>query len=137
MEQTFSDKYTTNKLRSLTTLKDITFESSSNNKRKIPVYQPELSSNEKKYVNECLDTNWISSQGKFVKKFENKFAQYINTNYAIAVSNGTVALHLALLSLGIKTDDEVICPTLTYIATANAIRYTGATPIFVDSLLDT
>lgn len=68
---------------------------------KIPVYQPELSGNEKKYVNECLDTNWISSQGKFVKEFENKFAGYIGVEHAIAVSNGTVAFHLALMALGI------------------------------------
>ncbi len=103
---------------------------------KIPVYQPELSGNEKIYVNECLNTNWISSQGKFVRKFEDSFSSYLNVNHAIAVSNGTVALHLALMSLGIGEGDEVICPTLTYIASANAIRYTGATPIFADSLKD-
>lgn len=101
---------------------------------KIPVYQPELSGNEKKYVNECLDTTWISSQGKFVKEFETKFANYVGINHAIAVSNGTVALHLALVALGIAKDDEVIVPTLTYIASVNAISYTGATPVFVDSL---
>ena len=101
---------------------------------KIPVYQPELSGNEKKYVNECLDTTWISSQGKFVNEFESQFAKYINIDHAVAVSNGTVALHLALLALGIGQDDEVIVPTLTYIASVNAITYTGATPVFVDSL---
>lgn len=102
--------------------------------KKIPVYQPDLSGNEKKYVNECLDTNWISSKGKFVELFEQNFAKYINIEHAIGVSNGTVALHLALLALGIGKEDEVIVPTFTYIASVNAIHYTGASPIFVDSL---
>lgn len=104
--------------------------------KQIPVYQPELSGNEKKYVNECLDTNWISSKGKFVNLFEKNFASYIGVEHAIGVSNGTVALHLALLALGIDKDDEVIVPTFTYIASVNAIHYTGATPVFVDSLCD-
>lgn len=103
----------------------------------IPVYQPSLSGNEKKYVNECLDSNWISSKGKFISEFENKFAEYIGSEYATTVSNGTVALHLALESLGIGPDDEVIVPTFTYIASVNAIAYTGAKPVFVDSLEDT
>jgi len=104
---------------------------------KIPVYQPILSGNEKKYVNECLDTGWISSKGKFVCKFEQRFSDYIGCKHSITVSNGTVALHLALLALGIGEGDEVIVPTLTYIASVNAVVYTGATPIFVDSLSDT
>jgi perosamine synthetase len=104
---------------------------------KIPVYEPMMMGNEKKYVNECLDTNWISSKGKFVGEFESKFAEYIHCKHAITVSNGTVALHLALLALGIGEGDEVIVPTLTYIASVNAIVYTGATPVFVDSLNDT
>lgn len=103
---------------------------------KIPVYQPTLNGNEKRYVNECLDTTWISSQGRFVKEFEDEFSRYIHADYAVSVSNGTVALHLALLALGIGRDDEVIVPTLTYIASVNAIVYTSATPIFVDSLLE-
>lgn len=102
--------------------------------KKIPVYQPELSGNEKKYVNECLDTNWISSQGRFVGEFENKFSEYIGVKHGIAVANGTLALHLALMALGINDGDEVIVPTFTYIASANAITYTGAKPVFVDSL---
>lgn len=101
---------------------------------KIPVYQPILIGNEKKYVNECLDSTWISSKGKFVNEFEDKFAKYININHATTVSNGTVAIHLALLALGIGPGDEVIVPTLTYVASVNAIVYTGATPIFADSL---
>jgi perosamine synthetase len=104
---------------------------------KIPVYQPSLTGNEKKYVNECLDSTWISSKGKYVGLFEEKFASYIGIQHAATVSNGTVALHLALLALGIGAGDEVIVPTLTYIASVNAIAYTGATPVFVDSLADT
>ena len=103
----------------------------------IPVYQPSLVGNEKKYVNECLDSTWISSKGKFIREFEEKFADYLNINHAATVSNGTVALHLAMLALGIGPGDEVIVPTLTYIASVNAISYTGATPVFVDSLMDT
>src|SRR5471030_661455 len=94
----------------------------------IPVYQPFLAGNEKKYVNECLDTTWISSKGKFIKEFEDKFSEYINVKYATAVSNGTTALHLALETLGITTGDEVIVPTFTYIASVSSIIYTGATP---------
>ncbi|MDT9001263.1 DegT/DnrJ/EryC1/StrS aminotransferase family protein [Paucibacter sp. APW11] len=103
----------------------------------IPIYQPELAGNEKLYVNECLDTSWISSRGRFVGEFETQFAKRIDVQHAASVCNGTVALHLALLALGIGPGDEVIVPTLTYIASVNAIAYTGATPIFVDSLLDT
>ena len=104
---------------------------------KIPVYQPSLTGNEKKYVNECLDTSWISSKGKFVDEFEKKFSSYIGQKHGIAVCNGTVAIHLALLALGITTGDEVIVPTFTYIASANPILQTGARPIFVDSLEST
>jgi perosamine synthetase len=96
-----------------------------------------LSGNEKKYVNECLDTTWISSAGKFITEFEHAFAKVAGTKHAIAVNNGTTALHLALVALGIGPGDEVIVPTLTYIASANAIKYTGATPAFVDSCADT
>ncbi len=104
---------------------------------KIPVYQPSLNGNEKKYVNECIDSTWISSKGKFVSQFETAFANYIDIKHATTVSNGTVAIHLALLALGIGKDDEVIVPTLTYIASVNSITYTGATPVFVDSLIET
>jgi len=99
----------------------------------IPVYQPSLVGNEKKYVNECLDSTWISSKGKFLKLFEESFVSYTGTQYATAVCNGTVALHLALLALGIGPGDEVIVPTLTYIASVNSIMYVGARPVFVDS----
>src|SRR5436189_3233266 len=103
---------------------------------KIPVYQPSLSGNEKKYVNDCLETTWISSKGKYINLFESEFAKSINVKHAAAVSNGTVAIHLALVTLGIGPGDEVIVPTLTYVASVNAITYTGAKPIFVDSLQD-
>jgi perosamine synthetase len=104
---------------------------------KIPLYQPSLTGNEKKYVSDCLDSTWISSKGKYIAIFENKFAEYLGVKYATTVSNGTVALHLALLALGIRRGDEIIVPTLTYVASVNAIAYTGAKPVFVDSLPDT
>ena len=104
---------------------------------RIPVYQPSLNGNERKYVNECLDSTWISSKGRFVNKFESAFAKFINVSYAAGVCNGTSALHLALIALGIGKGDEVIVPTLTYIASANAVAYTGARPVFVDCLHDT
>ncbi len=106
-------------------------------KYKIPIYQPALDGNEKKYVNECLDTNWISSRGEFIKKFEDGMCKFISSNHAISVSNGTVALHLALVTLGIGEGDEVIVPSFTYIASVSTISLTGATPVFVDSLEDT
>jgi len=100
---------------------------------KYPVYKPYLSGNEKKYVNECLDSSWISSQGEYVDKFEKAFAEYIGIKHALSCSNGTTALHLALLALQIGPGDEVIVPSLTYVASANAIVYAGATPVFADS----
>jgi perosamine synthetase len=103
----------------------------------IPIYQPSLLGNEKKYVLDCLDSNWISSKGQYVTKFEHEFANYTGAKYAVSVCNGTVAIHLALVALGIGPGDEVIVPTLTYIASVNAISYTGATPVFVDSTPDT
>lgn len=99
----------------------------------IPVYKPNLSGNEFKYVNACLDKGWISSKGEFVGRFENAFADYLHCGYATSVSNGTVALHLAFHTLGIGRGDEVIVPTLTYVASVNAITITGADPVFVDS----
>lgn len=103
----------------------------------IPIYQPTLTGNEKKYVNECLDSSWISSKGKFIPLFEQQFAIAVDSTHATAVCNGTIALHLAMLTLGIGPGDEVIVPTLTYIASVNAISYVGATPVFVDSLEST
>jgi perosamine synthetase len=100
---------------------------------KIPIYQPTLSGNEKKYVDDCLQSNWISSKGKYLSQFEMKFTEYNKIKFATAVSNGTVALHLAMVALGIGKNDEVIVPSLTYIASVNTITYTGATPVFADS----
>jgi len=104
---------------------------------KYPVYQPLLAGNEKKYVNECLESTWISSKGKFIAEFEDGFKSYLGARHAATVSNGTVAIHLALLALGIGPQAEVIVPTLTYVASVNAIAYTGATPVFCDSLKST
>jgi perosamine synthetase len=102
-------------------------------KKFIPIAHPVFAGNEKKYVNECLDTVWISSAGKFIALFEEAFAAFCNTSFAIACNNGTSALHLALMGLGVASEDEVLVPTLTYIATANAVRYCNATPVFLDS----
>lgn len=99
----------------------------------IPVAEPLLGQEELNNVIEAVKSGWISSKGKFITEFEDKFAKYCGVNYGVATSNGTVALHLALTALGIGPGDEVIIPTLTFIATANAATYTGAKPIFVDS----
>ena len=101
---------------------------------KIPIYQPGLHGNEREYVLDCLKSNWISSKGEYVRRFEEAVERYVQGGVsATSCSNGTVALHLALLALDIGPGDEVIVPTFTYIASVNAIRYVGATPIFVDS----
>lgn len=105
--------------------------------KRISNANPIFNGNEKKYLNECIDTGWVSANGRFITEFEQSFARFCGTKYAIACSNGTVTLHLALLALGIGPGDEVIMPTLTYIATANAVSYCGATPVFVDSQPDT
>jgi len=104
---------------------------------KIPVYQPSLKGKEKEFVLDCLDSAWISSKGNYIERFERSFAERINVTHATAVCNGTVALHLAMLALGIGQGDEVIVPTLTYVAPVNAVSYTGATPVFCDSLRTT
>jgi perosamine synthetase len=102
-------------------------------RKTIPVSHPVLAGNEKRYVMECLETGWISSIGRFIRLFEESFASYCEAGHAIACNNGTTALHLALAGLGVGRGDEVIVPTLTYIATANAVRYCGAEPVFADS----
>lgn len=98
----------------------------------IPVNQPLLNGNEKKYLLECIDTGWISSEGPFVRKFEEQFAARMGREYGIAVSNGSVALDAAVVALGIGKGDEVILPTLTIISCAAAIVRAGAVPIVVD-----
>jgi len=102
----------------------------------IPVYKPFLEGNEKKYSNEAVSSSWISSKGIFIDKFESAFSKYTGIKNCLTVSNGTVALHLALLALGIGEGDEVIVPTLTYVASVNCIKYVGAKPVFVDCSLD-
>lgn len=99
----------------------------------IPVYRPALGREEWHNVKECLVSSWISSKGHFIDDFETRFARQVGKKHAIAMSNGTTALHAGLLAIGLRSGDEVIVPTFSYIAPVNAIRYTGARPIFVDS----
>lgn len=99
----------------------------------IPVCEPFLSGNEAKYVMQCIQSNWISSAGRFIIDFEKEFAHLCGACYGVAVTSGTTALHLALTTMNIGPGDEVIIPTFTMIASANSVRYTGATPVLVDS----
>lgn len=99
---------------------------------RIPVASADLSGNEEAYVVQAIRSTWISSTGEYLQRFEREFAELCGTQNALAVCNGTVALHLAMLGLGVRPGDEVIVPSLTYIATANAVRYVGAEPVFVD-----
>ncbi|MHB1132146.1 MAG: DegT/DnrJ/EryC1/StrS family aminotransferase [Chloroflexota bacterium] len=99
---------------------------------RIPVAAPDLSGNEEAYVTDAIRSSWISSTGAYVDRFERDFAELCGTTTAVGVCNGTVALHLALLALDVRPGDEVLVPALTYIATANAVRYVGAEPVFVD-----
>jgi perosamine synthetase len=98
----------------------------------IPVARPDLTGREEEYVVSAIRSSWISSTGPYVDSFEREFSSLCRTRSAISVCNGTVALHLALLTLDVRPGDEVIIPSLTYIATANAVRYVGAEPVFVD-----
>src|SRR4030042_1651379 len=103
----------------------------------IPVCEPYLAGNELEYVTDCIKGNWISSLGKYIGEFEQRFAQYCGLKYGVSTTNGTTALHLALASLGIKKGDEVIAPAFTMIAPVFAILYTGAKPVLVDCESDT
>jgi perosamine synthetase len=98
----------------------------------LPVARPDLSGNEERYVVEAIRSSWISSTGRFVERFEREFAEVCGGSAAIAAANGTVALHLALLALEAGPGDEVLVPSLTYVAVANSVRYVGAEPVFVD-----
>lgn len=104
---------------------------------RIPVLEPNLNGNELNYLTECIKTNWISSKGKYVSKFESQFEEYCEMPHALATSNGTTALHLALEALGIGEGDEVIAPNLTFASTVNSIIYTEATPVLADIEEDT
>src|SRR4029453_6025488 len=99
---------------------------------RIAIAAPTLNGNEKRYVLECLETTWISSIGRFITEFERAFARFFGVEHAVSGNNGTNALPLALIALGLKPGDEVIVPTLTYIATANAVTYCGGKPVLVD-----
>lgn len=100
---------------------------------KAELHEPCLNGNELSYIKKCIDTNFVSSVGEYVDLFEEKLAEYVGAKHAVAVVNGTSALHIALLASGVKPGDEVLLPALTFIATANAVSYCGATPHFVDS----
>lgn len=99
---------------------------------RIPMAEPVLEGRELEYVSECLSTNWISSQGRFVREFERSFAEYLGVEHAVSCTSGTTALHLSLLAFGVGPGDEVIVPDLTFAATANAVLHAGATPVLVD-----
>jgi perosamine synthetase len=101
---------------------------------KYPVYRPSLKGNERKYVLDCLDTNWISSRGNYIQLFEQKFAEYTHIEHSTSVCNGTAAVLLALMTLDIQPGDEVIVPSLVYVAVPNMVLFLGATPVFVDSM---
>ena len=103
------------------------------NGQSIALHEPQFTGNVWKYVKECLDTGWVSSVGKFVDQFEHELARFTGAKYAIATSNGTCALHICCLLAGIKPGCEVLVPTLTFVATINALSYCGAIPHFIDS----
>lgn len=103
----------------------------------IPLSVPNLSGNEWQYIKDCLDTNWVSSVGAYVNKFENITTEYTKAKYAIATSNGTSAIQIALILAGVKQNELVIAPNITFVASINAIRYMGARPILIDVDEDT
>jgi perosamine synthetase len=103
----------------------------------IPISKPYIGPREKELVLDALNSGWVSSIGKYIDEFEANFARYCGTQYALAVSNGTTGLHLALATLDLQPGDEVIVPDLTFVATANAVAYTGATPVLADIDPDT
>jgi len=102
-------------------------------KERLPLHEPVFKGNEWSYVKECIDTGWVSSVGKYVDRFEELLREFTGVKHAVAVANGTAALHICLKLAGVEPDDEVLIPALTFIATANAVSYCGAVPHFVDS----
>ena len=103
----------------------------------IPLHEPTFVGNEKKYLNECIDSTFVSSIGRFVEDFEKKIADYTGAKFCVATCNGTSALHLSLLLADVQQNDEVITQPLSFVATCNAISYCGAKPIFLDVDKDT
>ncbi len=99
----------------------------------IPLSEPELNGKEWQYIKDCLDSGWVSSVGGFVDRFESELATYVGRQHAVATVNGTAALHIALLVAGVQPDEEVLVSSLTFVASANAIRYAGAWPVFIDA----
>ena len=114
----------------VSTLSDITC---ADTEHLIPLCVPDISGNEWQYVKECLNTAWVSSVGSYVDRFERQMAERVGSQYAVATVNGTAALHTALLVSGVQPDDEVLVSALSFIAPANAIRYAGAWPVFIDA----
>ena len=98
----------------------------------IPLSIPNLIGNEKKYLKNCIKTSYVSTVGEYVNKFEKKLSKFLNVRYAVSCNSGTSALHLALRVAGVEPKDEVIVPTMSFIATANAVRYLDASPVFID-----
>ena len=98
----------------------------------IPLCEPAILGRELEYVSDCVTTGWISSAGEYVVRFEKALAEYVGVKHAVACNSGTSALHISLVLCGVKPDDEVIVPTVTFIATVNPVRYVGAWPVFVD-----
>ena len=107
------------------------------NSNPIPLHAPVFSGNEKKYLNECIDSTFVSSMGQFVNRFEEQLAQFTGAKYAVVTSNGTSALHTSLILAGVRPNHLVITQALSFVATSNAISYTGASPVFVDVDMDT
>jgi perosamine synthetase len=103
------------------------------NRKIIPLSVPNISGNEWKYVKECLDTGWISSVGSYVEQFEQKVAEFVDSKYGVAAVNGTAILHIAQILANVNAGDYVIVPNITFIATANSVKYLGAEPIFIDA----
>ena len=99
---------------------------------KIGLHEPLFKGNEKKYLLDCIKTNWVSTSGKYLNLFEKKIKKITRSKYVVPVLNGTIGLHISLITLGVKNGDEVIVPSITFIASVNSINYVGARPIFMD-----
>ena len=107
--------------------------SSDGSQPRLALAEPLIGGNAAAYLAECLETNYVSSLGPFVDRFEREFATAVGSRYAVACSSGTAALHVAFAALGVGAGDEVLVPTLTFVASANPVRYVGASPVLVDS----